>query len=85
MITSLRESKAKLSELVERASKGEDVLITVHGKIKARLTKVGGPGTAEDNAKWVQELRELRESVRTRSKPRVTLQEIFDDIREDHC
>jgi prevent-host-death family protein len=85
MITGLREGKAKLSELVDRASKGEDVLITVRGKIKARLTKVGGPGTAEDNAKWVQELRELRESVRTRSKPRVTLQEIFDDIREDHC
>ena len=85
MITTLRDGKAKLSELVDRASKGEDVLITVRGKIKARLTKVGGPGTAEDNAKWVQELRELRESVRTRRKPRVTLQEIFDDIREDHC
>jgi prevent-host-death family protein len=85
VITTLRDGKAKLSELVDRASKGEDVLITVRGKIKARLTKVGGPGTAEDNAKWVQELRELRESVRTRRKPRVTLQEIFDDIREDHC
>jgi prevent-host-death family protein len=85
MLSTLREAKAKLSELVDRASKGEDVLITVRGKIKARLTTVGGPGTAEDNAKWVQELRELRESVRTRRKPRVTLQEIFDDIREDHC
>jgi prevent-host-death family protein len=37
MVTTLRESKAKLSELVERASKGEDILITVRGKVKAKL------------------------------------------------
>ena len=40
IIKSLRASKAKLSELVERASRGEDVLITVRGKVKARLTGV---------------------------------------------
>ena len=40
IIKSLRASKAKLSELVERASQGEDVLITVRGKVKARLTGV---------------------------------------------
>ena len=85
MITGLHEGKAKLSDLVDRATKGDDVLITVRGKIKARLTKAGRPGTAIDNVKWAQELRELRERVRTRRKPRVTLQEIFDDIREDHC
>ncbi len=39
MVRTLRESKARLSELVERASQGEDVLITVRGKVKARLTK----------------------------------------------
>ncbi len=40
MMKALRESKAKLSELVERASRGEDVITTVHGKAKARLTRV---------------------------------------------
>lgn len=39
MIKTLKESKAKLSELVERASRGEDVLITVRGRVKARLTR----------------------------------------------
>jgi prevent-host-death family protein len=83
MITTLREGKAKLSELVDRASRGEDVLITVRGKIKARLTKAEGPRTASDNAKWAQELRELQRSVATRRKPRVTIEEILDDLRED--
>jgi len=88
----LRESKARLSELVERASRGEDVLITVRGKVKARLTKAhsetarltkAGSLAAEDNAKWVKELRELRESVATRRKPRLTVEQIFDELRED--
>ena len=83
MITTLRDGKTKLSELVDRASKGEDVLITVRGKIKARLTKAEGPGTASDNAKWAQELRELRESVATRRKPRLSVEQILDEIRED--
>lgn len=39
MMKSLRESKAKLSELVERAYRGEDIVITVRGRVKARLTR----------------------------------------------
>ena len=45
MIKTLRESKAKLSELVEQASRGEDVLITVRGKVKARLTRAEKAGS----------------------------------------
>ena len=82
MITGLHEGKAKLSDLVDRATKGDDVLITVRGKIKARLTNAG-PRTASDNAKWAQELRELRESVATRRKPRLTVEQILDELRED--
>jgi len=40
MITTLRESKAKLSALVALAQGGEDVIITVRGKPKARLTGI---------------------------------------------
>jgi len=83
VITTLREGKAKLSELVERASRGEDVLITVHGKVKARLTKAAAHESADDHAKWVQELRELRESVKTRRKPGASVEEILDELRED--
>ena len=37
MTTTLREAKAKLSEMVKRASRGEEVVITVHGKETAKL------------------------------------------------
>ena len=37
MIATVRESKARLSELVERAASGEEVLITVNERPKARL------------------------------------------------
>jgi prevent-host-death family protein len=45
MIATLRETKAKLSEMVKRAAGGEDVLITVHGKKVAKL--VGLPKQAK--------------------------------------
>ena len=60
MIKTLRESEAKLSELVERASRGEDVLITVQGKVKARLTRVQQPAPAAGRAAWLRELKALR-------------------------
>lgn len=67
MIKSLRESKAVLSDLVERASRGEDVLITVRGKVKARLTRAVLPtGNAELQC-WADELRNLHRQVATGS------------------
>lgn len=64
MIKSLRESKAKLSELVERASQGEDVLITVRGKVKARLTSAVRTDDV-DLRQWAAELEQLQVSVAT--------------------
>jgi prevent-host-death family protein len=60
MVTTLSESKANLAELVERASHGEDVLITVGGQVKARLTRAEQPAAAVDREAWLRELRELR-------------------------
>ena len=40
MIASVRTAKAKLSELLERAASGEDVIITSDGRPKARLVGV---------------------------------------------
>lgn len=48
MVRNLRESKAKLSELVELASQGQEVLITVRGRVKARLTPASVPRQTED-------------------------------------
>lgn len=81
MIKTLRESKAKLSELVELASHGEDVVITVRGKPKARLT--GIPATKPiDNAAWADELRALQERYST-GKTSLTVEEILEEHRQD--
>ena len=79
MIATLRESKAKLSELVQLASRGEEVLITVRGKPSARLLPVG----EEDfpMSAWMRELASLRASLKTsRSASHSTT---LDEVRED--
>jgi len=81
MIKTLRESKAKLSELVERASRGEDILITVRGKVKARLTRAGGPGIGEDTHAWVEQLRALQEATSTR-QGRLSTEQLIAEDRE---
>jgi prevent-host-death family protein len=83
MIKTLRESKAKLSSLVERASRGEDILITVHGQVKARLTRADAPQSPEAAAIWAEELRALRHSMRARPKPQLTIERILAEDRED--
>ena len=82
MIRTLRESKAKLSELVDLASRGEDVLISVRGKVKARLTRATASEEASDRASWVIELRQLQKSYRNRA-PSLTAEEILAQQRED--
>ena len=81
MIRTLRESKAKLSELVERASQGEEILITVRGKVKARLGKAETP-PAPDAEQWAKELRALHERFPAKL-PKGTMQAYLDESRED--
>lgn len=82
MVKTLRESKAKLSQLVDLASQGEDVLISVRGQIKARLTRVGGEGRRRSNADWVRDLKALHKRYRkTTSKLRV--EQILSEIRKE--
>jgi prevent-host-death family protein len=55
------EAKAKFSELVKRAEAGEEVLVTRHGKVVARLVPPAGAtaekrpllGAFEDKAFWM--------------------------------
>jgi prevent-host-death family protein len=82
MVKTLRESKAKLSELVARASNGEEILITVRGQVKARLTKADIPKAAL-GAAWAKELRTLQRSMTARLKPRLTIEHILAEERED--
>lgn len=44
---------------MDKASRGEDVLITVRGKVKARLTRSGIAVPAKLGAEWAKELRAL--------------------------
>ena len=81
MITTLRDGKAHLSELVERASRGEDVLITVRGKVKARLTRVEDTFDAKDRKAWIRELRAIQRKYTVSSK--TSSEKIFSELRED--
>lgn len=87
MTTTLSQSQADLPRLVELASQGEDVLITVEGKPKARLTRADGvPGNGSqapvDMAAWVAELEELRSRFAT-GKPGPTAEQILEEDRAD--
>lgn len=82
MIKSLRESKAKLSELVETASRGQDVLITVRGKVKARLVRATARPGASDRSAWLRELRALRKA-HSRARTRLRIEDILAQSRED--
>lgn len=63
MIVTLRQARERLSELVERAYQGEDVLITVRGKVRARLTRVLPEVVKSDRQAWVAELRQFHADV----------------------
>jgi prevent-host-death family protein len=79
MIATLRESKTRLSELVNLANSGEEILITVHGQPKARILSVSEPRS--DTAEWLRELSALRSSLGQPSsyqKPST-----LDEVRED--
>ena len=82
MIRSLRESKAKLSELVDAARQGEEVLITVRGKVKARLTKAGVADRASTGAVWARQLRALHRAY-GKPRPKTSVEQILADIRQD--
>ena len=87
MIATLSKSQADLPKLVEIASQGEDVVITVEGRPKARLTRAETMvrprqlGQAE-RRQWIAELAELRRSVST-GKSGSSVEQILAEDRAD--
>ena len=63
MTVGIFEAKQKLSRLVERASKGEEIVITRRGKGQARLVPMP--------AERAQTLKDIFDSIM--SRPRITL------------
>ena len=87
MTTTLSKGQTELPRLVEIASQGEDMLITVEGKPKARLTRANiepGDGAltkgAVDVSARVKELASLRERYRT-GKAGLTVDQILEETR----
>ncbi|HKK18568.1 MAG TPA: type II toxin-antitoxin system prevent-host-death family antitoxin [Opitutales bacterium] len=77
----MRESKARLSELVSKANAGEDVVITVRGKPSARLVPLQSKPEVPDMRSWASELeaRMGTESAAAADSSR----DIIDALRED--
>ncbi|HPC58811.1 MAG TPA: type II toxin-antitoxin system prevent-host-death family antitoxin [Kiritimatiellia bacterium] len=84
MITTLREGKARLSALVEMAARGEDVVITVHGKPKVRLQAISPRRHELDSRQsWLRELKKLRaQHTRISSRPDSAA---LDAVREERA
>ncbi len=54
----IREAKNRFSELVRRAAKGEEIIITSHGEARARLGPVGPDAKSfEVDWKWIREMK----------------------------
>ena len=89
MTATLSKSQTDLPRLVEIASRGEDVVITVEGRPRARLTRanvVPGDGASQESSVdltvRVKELASLREEYRT-GKAGLTVDQILDESRAD--
>jgi len=86
MTTTLSQSQADLPRLVELASRGEDVVITLNGQPKARLTRADGVGngkpSAADMPAWLDELARVRAQHATGTTG-ATVDEILTEDRAD--
>lgn len=87
MTKTLIQTQADLPRLVELASQGEDVVITVEGKAKARLTRADSSRDEVsrrfvDMPEWLNELDELRRKYSTGKLGR-TVEEILQEDRAD--
>jgi prevent-host-death family protein len=66
------EAKTRFGELMERVSRGEEIVITRHDKPVARLVPEGAQ-RLEDVRRAVRGLRELQQRIARRRKGRVSL------------
>lgn len=75
----LFEAKQKLSELVERASRGERIGITRRGKLAAEIV----PARSEPDADTINEIFDNIEKIRRRAKPLrgVTTKDLIEEGR----
>ena len=81
MVATLRETKTNLSHLLGLVEQGQEIVITVRGKPRARL--VGIPtATQSDMATWKTELEGLRARFST-GKASTKAEEIIANLRAE--
>lgn len=69
------EAKTRFGELLDRVSKGEEVVITRHHKAVARLVPEGAP-RHDDVRRSAEGLRQLQQRIRRRSKATLTARDV---------
>ena len=75
------EAKTRFGELLERVSRGEEVVITRHDKVVARLVPEG-PQRLDEVRRAVSGLLELQERIRRRSRAKLSDREVRSAIEE---
>ena len=76
------EAKARLSELLDAASRGETIVITRHGRPIARLTP-DAQHRLQEIKQAMENIEALRKEIRKRSGL-ITAEEIVSSIHEGH-
>ena len=69
------EAKTRFGELLDRVSRGEEVVITRHDKAVARLVPEGAP-RLDEVRRAVSGLRDLQDRIRRRSRAKLSLREV---------
>ena len=75
------EAKTRFGELLDRVSKGEEIVITRHARPVARLVPEGAQ-RLDDVRRAVAGLRELQKRIRRRSKAKLSDREVRSAIDE---
>jgi prevent-host-death family protein len=82
MNTSLEQAQSELLDLIRAAQEGEEVVITDHGQVIAKLIGVHQPNPPSGMRAWLARLARLRESTAT-DKTEPTSEEILEDLRSE--
>ena len=69
------EAKTRFGELLDRVTKGEEIVITRHDKAVARLIPEGARRT-DDVRRSVEGLRDLQRRIQRRSRTKLTDREV---------
>jgi len=75
------EAKTRFGELLDRVSRGEEVVITRHDRAVARLVPEGAP-RLDEVRRAVSGLRELQLRIRRRSRAKLSDREVRQAIDE---